>query len=38
MQKEFENRLYEVAPVFYSKKDLDAQEICMCFGFDCRDG
>ena len=38
MRKELENRLYEVAPVFYSEKDLDAQETCLCFGFECGDG
>ncbi len=38
MRKEFEDRLYEVAPVFYSEKDLDAQKTCMCFGFECGDG
>lgn len=26
MREKLEDRLYEVAPVFYSEKDLDAQE------------
>ena len=38
MQKELEDRLYEVAPIFYSERDLDAQETCLCFGFECGDG
>ena len=38
MRKELENRLYEIAPVFYSEKDIDAQETCMRFGFECGDG
>ena len=38
MRKELENRFYEVAPVFYSEKDIDVQETCMCFGFECGDG
>ena len=38
MRKELENRLYEVAPIFYSERDLDAQETCLCLGFECGDG
>ena len=37
MIKEYEEQIYNIAPILYKQKDLDETIICMCWGIDCPD-
>jgi hypothetical protein len=37
MKPELEQKIYEIAPILYTQKDMSMMHTCMCWGIECPD-